>query len=95
MLSQEDFTIKATLLGSKLSELWLFTHQALTQGLTPERTGLIIHILREANKLHAEMFPGFEHALYGDDYISMLEGNDESGDDHKPAQISMFDDSNA
>jgi len=70
--------MKALLLGSKLSGLWLFTYQALTLGVTPERMNMIRRVLSEVNQLHREMFPEFEHALYGDDLLGMIEDGDES-----------------
>jgi hypothetical protein len=77
MLEQDQFQNKALLLGSKLSGLWLFVYQALTLGVTPERMELIERVMSEVNRLHREMFPGFEHALYSDDLLSMIEGEDE------------------
>ena len=73
MLEQNQFQMKALLLGSKLSGLWLFMYQALTLGITPERLDAIRRVMSEANRLHREMFPEFEHALYGDDLLSMVE----------------------
>jgi len=78
MLSQEDFLLKSRTLGIKLQGLWLYTFQALTLGMTPERMAIIQRTMHEANQLHAEMFPDFEHSLYSDDYLSMLEDDDES-----------------
>ena len=76
MLEQKEFQLKALLLGSKLQGLWLFTYQALALGMTPERQRLIERVLSEVNRLHAEMFPNFEHSLYGDDLFSMIDGDE-------------------
>ena len=76
MLNEKDFQMKALLLGSKLSGLWLFVYQALTLGVTPERMELIERVLSEVNRLHREMFPDFEHALYSDDLFSMIDGDE-------------------
>lgn len=73
MLDEKQFQMKALLLGNKLSGLWLFIYQALTLGVTPERLDTIQRVMSEVNRLHREMFPDFEHALYGDDLLSMLE----------------------
>lgn len=80
MLEQKQFQMKALLLGSKLSGLWLFTYQALTLGVTPERMDLIQRVMSEVNRLHREMFPDFEHALYADDLLAMLEDEDGEGE---------------
>lgn len=77
MLEEKQFQMKALLLGSKLSGLWLFVYQALTLGVTPERMDLIERVMSEVNRLHREMFPDFEHALYSDDLISMIEGDEQ------------------
>ena len=76
MLDRDKFQMKALLLGSKLSGLWLFVCQALTLGVTPERMEIITRVLREVNQLHREMFPDFEHSLYGDDLLSMIDGDE-------------------
>ena len=68
--------MKALLLGSKLSGLWLFTYLALTMGATPERMEIIQRVMSEVNQLHREMFPEFEHALYADDLLSMIEDDE-------------------
>lgn len=85
MLEQNQFQMKALLLGSKLSGLWLFMYQALTLGVTPKRLELIERVMSEVNQLHREMFPEFEHSLYGDDLLSMIDGDEgfaEMPDDH-------------
>jgi hypothetical protein len=76
MLEEKKFQMKALLLGSKLSGLWLFTYQALTLGVTPERMDAIRRVLSEVNRLHTEMFPALEHSLYGDDFLLMIENVD-------------------
>jgi len=76
MLDQDKFQMKALLLGSKLSGLWLFMYQALTLGVTAERLAAIERVLSEVNRLHADMFPDLEHSLYSDDFLSMLEGQE-------------------
>ena len=76
MLNEKEFQMKALLLGSKLSGLWLFVYQALTLGVTPERMELIERVMSEVNRLHGEMFPEFEHALYSDDLLSMVDGDE-------------------
>ena len=73
MLEQKQFQLKAQLLGSKLSGLWLFVYEALTLGATPERIERIRRVLSEVNRLHGEMFPELEHGLYSDDFLSMIE----------------------
>jgi len=73
MLNEEEFTLKATLLGSTLSGLWLYMYRARTAGLTDEGYETFKRILSEVNRLHREMFPDFEHDLYSDDLISWLE----------------------
>lgn len=77
MLSEKEFQMKALLLGSKLSGLWLFMYQAITLGLTPERLELIQRVTHEVNRLHEAMFPEFERSLYGDDWYSLIENDDE------------------
>lgn len=76
MLNEKEFQMKALLLGSKLSGLWLFVYQALTLGATQKRMDLIMSAMSEVNRLHAEMFPEFEHSLYGDDLISLIDGDE-------------------
>jgi hypothetical protein len=73
MLDQKQFQMKAVLLGSKLSGLWLFVYQALTLGATPERMELIRRVMNEVNQLHQEMFPELEHSLYSDDFLLMID----------------------
>lgn len=71
MLDEKEFNLKAAQLVNKLTFLWAFVYQTKT-GKSPLREEFD-RVLSEANKLHSEMFPDFEHSLYSDDFISMIE----------------------
>lgn len=82
MLEQNQFQMKSLLLGSKLAGLWLFVYQAVTLGVTQEWMDAIQRVMSEVNRLHREMFPDFEHALYSDDLLSMIEGDEDVNDEN-------------
>jgi len=81
MLNQPDFRMKSTILISKLQVLWWSAYQVMTVGPTPERLAGIAAQLHEVDQLHRELFPEFEHSLYSDDFMSMIEGDEHVDED--------------
>ncbi len=76
MLDTKQFNTKAAELIQKLTFLWAFAYRTL-KGFDAGSYEEFRRVLSEANRLHDEMFPDFEHSLYGDDFLSMFEDDDE------------------
>jgi len=68
-------------LTAQLNMLWVLVYRATHGGLDMNEHEMLERVLSEVNRLHREMFPGFEHSLYGDDLRSFVERNDEDGND--------------
>ena len=75
------FKILIVALTGQLSMLWILVYRATHGGLDMNEHEMLERVLSEVNRLHREMFPGFEHSLYGDDLRLFVEGNDEDGND--------------
>jgi hypothetical protein len=76
MLDPKFKQLSVTLTG-KLNMLWVLVYRATNEGLSDQELEMFKRVLHDVNVLHAEMFPGFEHALYGDDLLSLVEGEGE------------------
>jgi len=76
MIDEKQFNRNAAELLHKLSFIWSYTYRVLN-GLPVGSREEFDRVLHEANRLHDEMFPDFERSLYGDDFLSMLDDDEE------------------